>query len=188
MSERASIFVSFAYSCNFCELVDALEHYLIDNKFDLKSTFVWFDPFVNNQWHASSNGFEWWSTTFKQAISSIGRVCVILSPWSNPTYFKRAWCLWEMYCAIDSGSELGIAMSPREMECFVKELCSDLDIIYKHYAIINITDSTCWDLSDYEKIHTAIRATTGSYEMMNKIIFGGLRDWMISTFARHVET
>lgn len=92
-----------------------------------------------------------------------------------------------MYCAIDSGSKLSIAMGRSEMESFVRELNTNLDSMYKQYLSINIEKSTCWDKNDHEKIHAAIQATTGGYILINKIVFGGLRDWMLFSLSRRVE-
>jgi len=47
VGERATVFISFAYSDNFIELVDALESFL-ENGID--KVLFWFDMFVNDQW------------------------------------------------------------------------------------------------------------------------------------------
>ena len=63
--------------------------------------YFWFDLYINNQHGTESVPQEWWSTTFKQSIKSIGSVLLVMSPWNNPTPLTRAWCLWEIMCALD---------------------------------------------------------------------------------------
>ena len=36
----------------------------------------------------------------------------VFEPWAAPTPLWRCWCLWEMYCAVDSGSRWEVALSP----------------------------------------------------------------------------
>lgn len=83
VSEKANIFLSFAYASNFIELVEALEIYIEKTEgISAEDASVWFDLFVNNQWKAADMDFTWWRTTFKgkhfpvpqpsQYLSSLG--------------------------------------------------------------------------------------------------------------------
>ena len=58
------------------------------------------------------------------AVKEIGHVVLVLSPWQNPIPFTRAWCLWEIYCAIVTGSKLEVAMDSGERQDFVSTLRS----------------------------------------------------------------
>ena len=92
VGEKANIFVSFAYSSDFTELVDSLESFFEMNpNFSKDKTYFWFDMFVNNQWQALVKSFEWWATTFREAVIEIGRTVCILSPWDNPLMLTRVW-------------------------------------------------------------------------------------------------
>jgi hypothetical protein len=96
VAEKANVFLSFAYTNNFCELVDALENHLQTTN---SNTFFWFDVFVNNQWVAAEKSFEWWATTFRTAVCDIGETLLFLEPWDNPVMLTRAWCLYEISCS-----------------------------------------------------------------------------------------
>ena len=105
---EATVFISHAWKYTFVEVVDALEHHFSKEP----DIFIWFDLFSNNQHKAISFPFEWWRDTFLNAIGKLGRVVMVLSPWNNPIPFTRAWCLWEIYCAVSTGSKFEVAITP----------------------------------------------------------------------------
>jgi len=49
VAEKANVFLSFAYSANYVELVDALEVWVVENTDKTGSIYLWFDVLVNNQ-------------------------------------------------------------------------------------------------------------------------------------------
>ena len=89
----ATCFISHAWKCSFGDIADSVQQY--EQKHP--GTYYWFDLFMNNQHKATSNPFEWWCTTFKESIRSIGKVMLVMAPWDNPVPLTRAWCLFEMY-------------------------------------------------------------------------------------------
>lgn len=95
VQDRANVFVSFAYGDNFIELVGALMEFLDSHPKDFPrdTTFFWFDLFVNDQWNALDKKFEWWATTFREAVQQIGTTVCFLSPWKAPSLLTRVWCL-----------------------------------------------------------------------------------------------
>ena len=109
--KKANVFISHAWKYNFLGVVDAINQHFKDET----DVTIWFDVFSVNQ-HATDtygDNTDWWAESFKNAVKEIGRVVVILHPWENPIPFTRAWCLWEIYCAISLLEEdkLQIAMS-----------------------------------------------------------------------------
>ena len=62
VGRRANVFLSFAYTSDFSELVNSVENYLLKNPHkNPESTYFWFDVFVNDQWVALEKTFEWWA-------------------------------------------------------------------------------------------------------------------------------
>jgi hypothetical protein len=119
VKKKADIFISFAYSSNYIELVDALECFLADNpSLDRLKVGFWFDLFVNCQWDALSHDFDWWSTTFREAVQDIGHTLCFLYPWNDPVMLNRAWCLYEISCS----KKLSIAMSHKQITDFRETL------------------------------------------------------------------
>ena len=92
---RADAFVSHAWLYDFAELVSALEAANLP-----PSTKFWVDIAVVNQHVNATRGFDWWSTTFRGAIGSIGLTLLVLAPWRAPVPLRRAWCIWEILSLI----------------------------------------------------------------------------------------
>ena len=91
VGKKANVFVSFAYKDNFCELVEALESNLEDRGADSMTTYFWFDMFVNNQWVALEHDFNWWASTFRTAVQSIGETVRI------PMFTCTIYCSCALY-------------------------------------------------------------------------------------------
>jgi hypothetical protein len=69
------------------------------------------DIFVCNQHAVEELAPDFWSTTFKSAVASIGCTVLVLQPWQDPAPLKRAWCLWELLSTIEGKAGLHVVMS-----------------------------------------------------------------------------
>jgi hypothetical protein len=95
IGDSPSIFISHSWKYKFSDLIESIELFFAENsEFDKEKTLIWIDVFCNDQWNAPNLPFEWWTTTFRSAIKSIGHTCLVLSPWEFPIPLTRAWCLW----------------------------------------------------------------------------------------------
>lgn len=189
VGDKANLFVSFAYCNDFAGLINAIQTYLVDNGMDEDSTFLWLDPFVNDQWYHAENSFEWWSTIFKSAIADFGHTVAVLSPWNSPDFLTRAWCLFEFFCSVESsatGCKFGIAMSATDQLAFMNGLIRDENIILEPYKNIDVQKSTCRSPHDLEQIHNAVRRYPGGFPYINKIIFDALRTWMQDSVRKYL--
>lgn len=120
----ATVFLSFAYSSDFMELVDGIQLHMQANP-DLppETTFFWFDLLVNDQWHAMEKDFNWWANTFSKAVEEIGYTLCFLSSWDLPTYITRVWCLFELSCS----RRIEIALSSKQCTAFYTMLRKNYD-------------------------------------------------------------
>lgn len=114
-SNKASVFISHAWRYHFEDVVSAITLFVeteaAAGRGNEESHFFWVDLFFNNQNKAANLPFEWWSTTFKNAIGAINHTVVVMAPWSNPQPLTRAWCLWEIACSILTDSKLTVQFS-----------------------------------------------------------------------------
>ena len=85
----ANIFLSFAYSDNFMDVIRSLKYFL-ESKLahEHKSFFIWISMFSVDQNKAAELPMEWWSGTFKRSIGRIGYVVMVALLWKNPTTLK----------------------------------------------------------------------------------------------------
>ena len=123
-SGPATAFVSHAWLYPFEWLVSALE------AADLPpATKFWLDIAVVNQHVNADRGFDWWSSTFRQAVKTIGRTLLVLAPWRAPVTLNRAWCIWEVFCTVDTDTELRLLLPAAERDAFATALVDDIDSI-----------------------------------------------------------
>ena len=79
---RATVFLSVAYESNYFELLDGIRRHMQEHpELDRRSTYLWFSAFVNDQWRAFERDFDWWSTTFREAVEEIGHTLCFFSSW-----------------------------------------------------------------------------------------------------------
>ena len=68
---------------------------------------------------------EMFLDSFGAHVRSIKRVLAMMTPWSNPIYLNRVWCVFELYTAITMGQgevEVEIVMPPAAAALFIAEL------------------------------------------------------------------
>ncbi len=180
----ASAFISHAWHYHFVDGVDAM----IDHFAGEEDPVIWFDLFCNNQHKAVDLPFEWWCNTFKSAIASLNRTVVILSPWNNPHPLTRAWCLWEIYCTIDTNSRFEIAMTRSETQKFITDLVDQgHEVINTMLATVKSERSECWKPEDQQRIHDTIRRTVG-FAVVDGKVFEKFREWFITKIQSSIAT
>jgi tetratricopeptide (TPR) repeat protein len=119
--------------------------------------------------------FEWWRDTFKSAIQMIGKTVMIMTPWDQPIPITRAWCVWELFCTIDTKSTLEIALTRDQKIKFGEDLRKDVSKL--ELFQIKSEDSTAFKPEDKERIHVAIRTTVG-FSRLDSMISTALYHWM----------
>ena len=173
---RATIFVSHAWKYKFEQLIDALEAYA-ELLGDLEAARLWLDVFVVNQ-HASVDKPKiWWTKTFQNAIRSIGRTCLVLSPWNALIPLTRAWCIWEMASVAQTKTMLDIALSVDESADFERALQKDFKSIASSLSRIDIRWAEACYQSDKEMILNAAESTVG-LSKLNEQVLGLMREWL----------
>jgi hypothetical protein len=119
-------FLSHAWLYKFPNLVEALRAWVAGQPAGSPEPFFWFDTFSIDEHATQARPQEWWATTFKEAIRSMGHTVMMLSPWSAPQPLTRAWCLWELFCTVDTGMEFSVCLGPAEQEAFEADLYASL--------------------------------------------------------------
>jgi hypothetical protein len=136
---RANVFVSHAWLCKMTDLLSALRNWLdsLPDEQRVLPWFFWIDVLVCNQEVSGPKDFDWWRKTFKHSVETIGHTVIVMTPWKNPTYIQRAWCLFEFYTTLKCGIPYDITMSAQDQTGFMEELKSGKDV-FSHIAQIDI--------------------------------------------------
>ncbi|KAI8618223.1 hypothetical protein BC830DRAFT_1109847 [Chytriomyces sp. MP71] len=171
-------FVSHAWKFVFLDVIDALSTFLIDQKADFSTSVIWLDLFSNSQHNTGLKPFQWWETTFLNAVESIGNVVMVLQPWLNPIPLTRAWCIFEVYACSTTGSKFHLALSPNERDTFMRELKTNPRRFYDILARTSCDKSEAFKLSDKEAIFNIIRNTVG-FNRLNRMVFDTFAAWIV---------
>jgi tetratricopeptide (TPR) repeat protein len=193
----ANCYVSYSWKMELLDLVETLfEH---DESKKRKSTvgraiqseeedlIIWFDLFSLNQHEPSELTHVWLNKTLRSVMDSFNHTLFILSPYDNPIPLTRAWCLWELYCSIDTECYLEFLMNSREKGKL-------FDDIYEHYeqAPLKILSSVQSEKSeaflkdDKQCIHETIQSIVG-FPLLNHLISEKLQEWLITLLSDEIE-
>jgi tetratricopeptide (TPR) repeat protein len=178
----ATVFISHAWKYRFVDVVDALEYHFRDDP----DIFIWFDLFANNQHAAGNLPFEWWATTFKSAIAQFGRVVMVLSPWSDPIPFTRAWCLFEVYSAVSTNSRFEVAMSKSDFNLFLESMKSDVDMFFTMLGTIDLLRCEAFNPDDKDRIFEVVKTEVG-FSTLNSMVKGKMREWVDATLSSRIN-
>ena len=182
---QATVFCSHAWAYELDLSLDTLEAYAAQQE-EPDKVYFWFDLFTNDQHNAPTMPQLWWKTTFQQAIETIGTVCLILSPWRDPRPLTRAWCLWELLCAVRGKSKLHVLLPPSESSSFKLALNEDFDSIIAALSKVDVARAEAWRAADKEMIHGAVSATIG-FSDLNTLLIKHLRNWLVEESVAALE-
>ena len=179
---EASVFISHAWKYIFLDVIDSLQHHFSREP----DMYIWFDLFSNDQNNSPDLPFEWWKETFMNAISKLGRVVMVISPWNNPIPFTRAWCLWEIYCASVLSCTFEVAITPVQNEAFVQEITSSPKEFYQMLANIDVERSEAFRLAEKERIFNVIESSVG-FSKLNDLVIGKMREWVFMAIDENIH-
>jgi len=115
----ATIMVSHAQSCEFHEMLDAIDAYAELHGLAPSQTFLWLDIFSIRQNTVAQDVVK-----IGAIIERIGHVVMVLDPWDKPVALQRVWCLYEVVHAV-SPVAFRLALPPSQRRAFVRALKAD---------------------------------------------------------------
>jgi tetratricopeptide (TPR) repeat protein len=109
---------------------------------------------------------------------------MVLSPWSSPEPLTRAWCLWELFCTIETGSDFSVCLGSAERAGFEKALLEGSEVILEAFARIDVRQAQAGSESDRVSILAAAKAAPGGIDHQNAVAIGELRNWVKSVLRQ----
>ena len=180
-----TLFFSHAWLQKFLNNVDALRAFVAARPLGSPEAFFWYDCFAIDQYECQypdpakpKKSSEWWSSTFLQAIGSIGSTVMMMSPWDAPTPLRRSWYLWELYRTAASGSELSICLGPAEEVALEAALLADPGSLLDSFASIDVASAEAGGREDQERILAAVRALPGGSSGLNGLAMERMREFV----------
>ena len=67
-------------------------------------------PAIGQKSSTASKPQGYFFDAFRDAVQQIGRTVLVLFPLAAPIPLTRAWCVWEMYCTLDTGAEMSTSI------------------------------------------------------------------------------
>ena len=173
----ATIFISHAWRYKFAATVaDVIEQH---SKAD-PDAYYWFDLFTNDQNAVMSKDFEWFCTTFRESIRSIGHVLLVLSPWNDPLPIRRAWCLFEIANTLkETDIQFSIYLPTSEVDGMSRAVTEESDTLVDALAKIQAEKAEAKVIEDRDRIFEVIEQTQGGFYRVNEQVKKGLRDWYV---------
>ena len=161
----ATVFISHAWRYKFYDVVVAvMEQYASKDP----DAYFWFDLFTNDQNKVGEKDFNWFSFTFLNSIKNIGKVLLILSPWDDPISIKRAWCLFEIYQALEENSvEFTIDLPDSQNAELKAAVTENPKCVIQALSNIQAQNAAAAINSDREMIFKVIQESDGGFSHVN---------------------
>ena len=194
---QANIFVSHAWMYDFRVVVQALKRFeeLQSAKRDVsgrtgnatksmaKKFFYWLDVVVVNQHRSNERDFDWWNTSFRDCVRSIGHTVLVLHPYRDPAPLRRAWCLWEIHSTKVTGAAFDIALSKDEEDNFEVDLGYNFHWMLEKVRSIDVKRAEATKPEDKAMILANIERES-SMQSLNELVSSTMKTWLLETGRR----
>ena len=104
-----------------------------------------------------------------------------MHPWTDPVPLTRAWCLWEILCAIDQGVPLIVRLPKSEQAAFVTAFAGDSEVVMETLVRVQAEKATAKSAHDKDTIFAAIRESAGGFVELNQKVKDQMRAWLLET-------
>ena len=184
LAAPATLFVSHAWKSAFCDIVDALEQH--EAKYP--DTYFWLDIFAIYQNRTEHKDLVWFSTTFREDMTRIRRVLLVLSPWDDPLPLRRSWCMFEVATALSEKKiELLISLPMGEMNAFASAIIEDQHSQHHLVKVLSqrqVQSTEAKYSQDKENILEVFKRTKGGFDYVNGLIICEIRKWYAEQLCR----
>lgn len=183
-------FLSHAHTMSVEETLGSVERYASKLPAEALATMYWWvDGFSIDQHECQysppsiDDNSAAWAKTFEDAIRKMGNVVMVLNPWNEPLVLSRLWCLWELNCAVQTGSTFSICLSSEQETAFRTALSSNTGLAMMTLSNIDVNKAE-GNAKDKAMIMGGIRASPGGAEALNQTAVEQLREKFIGESAR----
>lgn len=228
------IIITMYYSSySIGDIVDTLVDFCHSQSLDPKKSYIWMcclcvnqhrvvenhnsgmqQQLDNNQQGGDPMKLDFFSL-FSDRVTSIGHLLALMSPWDNPSYLKRVWCVFELYTAHEIGCAISIVMPPQQKQSLEQGLlemddtsnmddndkdndnssncrhervgASNIDLLYKVLAQTKVQKAQASVEDDRIAILSHIEDTVG-YTALNHRVNELLRGWVSRVLSEIMDT
>lgn len=216
---RATHMLSYSWRYSIGDIVDTLVEYCRNHDKDPCRTYVWICCLCINQHRVAeqkhrersgmmllsckhNSGDDERHTTssnssavdflaeFGDRVARIGHVLAMMSPWSNPGYLERVWCIFELWTTTrqtldsdgpDNSCQVTVVMPPKEKIALQQDLFGEkatgVDSLYTALSKTKVQNAHASVESDRRNILSMVKNNPG-YAALNQRVNELLREWM----------
>jgi len=196
----ANVMLSYSWGNTVEDIVDVLESYCSRNNLNPRQTYVWICCLCVNQHRVledKKNGknipFEDFRDVFKNRVKEIKNIVALLSPWREPLYLKRVWCIFELFTADDYKCKLSIQMPKRETEDLKRSIYNSRsgvkinNEIYNALAGTEIEKAEASVDSDRINILNIVNKEGNGVTELDKRVNALLREWIHTSLVEFMH-
>ncbi|CAL1134504.1 unnamed protein product [Cladocopium goreaui] len=186
MPRKVTHFVSWCWAYSLNDVVSAIERWVQKSNEDARNVFLWMCFFCNNQYRikeeATQTGSDDLKEIFESHLVEAGHMLVLLDTIVQPTYVKRAWCIFESYVCITQEIPMNIIL-PGAAETFFKETMSAgrISVLTDAVDTLNVRHARAGSEKDEDLIKRIILTTTG-FDAVNYAVKSRLLDQLTVLF------
>jgi len=197
----ATVMLSYGWRYEIKDIIDTLIDYCEGLELDTKRTYIWICCLCNNQHRVvenrlngtkdSSDTFDEFEKIFHSRVVEIGNVVAMMTPWDEPVYLTRVWCVFELYVASENeNGNLTIVMPPREKLRMIEALRADvgLEKLYTNLIATKVENAEASEETDRVRILELVKNGPGFIEFngkVNELIRNWIKDSMIQYVREH---
>ena len=188
-------FISYARRMTFHSYISALKSYFRRSRQILPSqAYVWTDLFCANQIKLTDSTdaeaqklyYELLNKGLHMAISRFDHKVLIIDDWERPTPLTRAWCVWELFGIVDSGSDVEIAMPVKVELNYLETLRRNNQKVMNAWSTVDVASAKCFNPEDLKMIKRAIEQRS-SNEAINHTVVAALKNFHLTVAQVEIE-
>ncbi|KAJ3082486.1 hypothetical protein HDU99_002499, partial [Rhizoclosmatium hyalinum] len=105
-------------------------------------------------------------------------VVMVLQPWTNPIPLQRAWCVFELFAAHQSGAKFHVTLSTKELRSLLDGLHRDPSLFLKVLQNASCKESRAFIEQDRINIHEAIKRNVG-FKQIDEMVLKQFQAWVV---------
>ena len=176
---RARYMLSYSWSYTIGDIVHTLEAFCKTQKLNPSETFVWICFLCVNQHRVmeqkdkGGTGLLNFEEEFPKQLKRIGHMLAMMTPWNDPWYLKRIWCVFEIYTAYECDAvDVTIVMPPKQQKALEEDLLGEKgssEALFVAFSKTRIQDAQATFERDKTKILGMINEQVGYGTLNNKV-------------------
>eukprot|EP00933_Yihiella_yeosuensis_P030434 TRINITY_DN2407_c0_g3_i2.p1 TRINITY_DN2407_c0_g3~~TRINITY_DN2407_c0_g3_i2.p1 ORF type:complete len:636 (+),score=101.47 TRINITY_DN2407_c0_g3_i2:64-1971(+) len=195
---KADFMLSYTWGYSVGDIADTICNYLKSN---LRRNYIWICCLCINQHRVQEARragdtvpFDDFKQAFGDRVESVHHILAMMSPWNDPVYIKRVWCVFESSMAMSTDKELSVIMPPREEEAFRSSLLSrGMQDAFALLASLRIQDASASVPEDKHAILKMLEPELSDLERssriasLNKKVRQKVQRWLVEAGVAWLE-